>query len=182
MWPDLCEISTLWQELKCLWQLYEGLFSIWQIMLPTSANFGQYFMVLNGQIMKTVKVIWSHCNCRDIIHFCWIITSVLITNVVAPLQILPPNERYFRKGTAIAQWIRLLLLSCGPGFEFHAHHLCFSRILCFVWENSKKARREGPVKIVRCCRRKSVVTWWLWPVWPVKNPQMSLKVAQKWFH
>ena len=28
-------------------------------------------------------------------------------------------------GAAIAQWIRLHLPSCRPGFESQAHHLCF---------------------------------------------------------
>ena len=32
------------------------------------------------------------------------------------------------RGAAIAQWIRLHLPSCCPGFESQAHHLCFFSI------------------------------------------------------
>jgi len=32
-------------------------------------------------------------------------------------------------GAAKAQWIRLLLRSCCPGFESQAHHLCFYQIV-----------------------------------------------------
>ena len=38
-------------------------------------------------------------------------------------------------GVAIAQWIRLHLASCGPGFESQAHSQCFSvysQILCYI--------------------------------------------------
>ena len=34
------EILPLWQIIKCLWQFYEGLFSIWEKLLPTLAIFG----------------------------------------------------------------------------------------------------------------------------------------------
>ena len=58
------EISSLWHKLKCLWQFYEGLirfgkkcYRFWSILYII----GQFFMVVNGQIMKTVKALWSHC-------------------------------------------------------------------------------------------------------------------------
>ena len=35
------------------------------------------------------------------------------------------NKRLHKRVTAIAQWIRLNLQSCGPGFECQAKHLCF---------------------------------------------------------
>ena len=34
-------------------------------------------------------------------------------------------------GAAIAQWIRLRLPSCCPGFESQAHHLCFFQFILF---------------------------------------------------
>ena len=58
------KISPLWQKLNSLWQFNEGLFGIWQILLPTSANFvynWANFVVVNGQIMNTLKATWSHC-------------------------------------------------------------------------------------------------------------------------
>ena len=35
------------------------------------------------------------------------------------------------RGAAIAQWIRLRLPSCRPGFESQAHHLCFFQFILF---------------------------------------------------
>ena len=35
------------------------------------------------------------------------------------------------RGAAIAQWIRLHLPSCCPGFESQAHHLCFFQFIKF---------------------------------------------------
>ena len=55
------EISPLWHKIKCLWQFCEGLFSIWQKVLPTLVNtIGQFFMVVNRQIMKTKKLSRHH--------------------------------------------------------------------------------------------------------------------------
>ena len=42
------EISPLWQKLKCLWQFNEGLFSIWQKLLPTLANFVYNWAIFHG--------------------------------------------------------------------------------------------------------------------------------------
>ena len=58
------EILPLWHKLKCLLEFYEGLFSIWQKLLLTSVNFvynWALFKVVNEQIIKTIKAIWSHC-------------------------------------------------------------------------------------------------------------------------
>ena len=40
--------------------------------------------------------------------------------MLTPLQKLPKNVEDW--GAAIAQWIRLRLPSCRPGFESQAHH------------------------------------------------------------
>ena len=42
------EISPLWQTLKCLWQFYEGSFSTWQKLLPTSTNFVYNWAMFHG--------------------------------------------------------------------------------------------------------------------------------------
>ena len=58
------EISPLWQTLKWLRQFNQGLFCIWQkcyLLWQILYTIGQFFMVVNGQIMKTTKAIWSHC-------------------------------------------------------------------------------------------------------------------------
>ena len=59
-------------------------------------------------------------------------------------------------GAAIAQWIRLRLPSCRPGFESQAHHLCFFSIYivqivylsfeleCEKNENKRKEAGIGP--------------------------------------
>ena len=60
---DWHQCDQIWRKLKGLGQFYEGLFSIWQncYLLRQILNaIGQFFMVVNGQIMKTVKAIWSH--------------------------------------------------------------------------------------------------------------------------
>ena len=43
------KIRHFGNKLKRLWQFYEGLFRI-----------GHFFLVVNGQILKTIKAIWSH--------------------------------------------------------------------------------------------------------------------------
>ena len=57
------EISPLWQKIKCLWQFLrvylvfgKNCYLLWQILYII----GQFFMVVNGQIMKIIKTIWSH--------------------------------------------------------------------------------------------------------------------------
>ena len=52
-------------------------------------------------------------------------------------------------GTAIAQWIRLHLPSCCPGFESQAHHLRFyNKFVLHLSreknENKQKEARFGP--------------------------------------
>ena len=42
------EISALWHKLKCLWQFYEGLFSIGQKLLPTLVNFAYNWALFHG--------------------------------------------------------------------------------------------------------------------------------------
>ena len=44
----LGEILPLWQKIKFLWQFYEGLFSIWQKLLPTVANFVHNWAIFHG--------------------------------------------------------------------------------------------------------------------------------------
>ena len=52
------------------------------------------------------------------------------------------------RGATIAQWIRLRLPSCRPGFESQAHHLRFYQfiLICVMWknENKQKDARIGP--------------------------------------
>ena len=40
-------------------------------------------------------------------------------------QLIGVNQTCKSGGAAIAEWIRLRLPSCGPGFESQARHLCF---------------------------------------------------------
>ena len=66
------------------------------------------------------------------------------------------TKRYQSWGAAIAQWIRLLLPSCHPGFESQAHHLSFYKfiiVLCGKDENKRKRVRDWPIflKKVKVC-------------------------------
>ena len=58
------EIPPLWQICKNIWQFYDGLFVFVQNFLPTWVNFiynlAIFMVVENGQMMKTIKAIWSH--------------------------------------------------------------------------------------------------------------------------
>ena len=52
-------------------------------------------------------------------------------------------------GAAIAQWIRLRLPSCRPGFESQAHHLSFYQFIFELYhvekdENKQKEAGIGP--------------------------------------
>ena len=70
--------------------------------------------------------------------------------MLTPLQKLPKNVEDW--GAAIAQWIRLRLPSCRPGFESQAHHLCFFNLYlsfeleCEKNENKQKEAGIGPLK------------------------------------
>jgi len=57
------EISPLWQQKLSLWQLFEGLFSIWQYSELTLANFyalGKISLIENVKYFKNDLAIWSH--------------------------------------------------------------------------------------------------------------------------
>ena len=54
-------------------------------------------------------------------------------------------------GAAVAQWIRLRLPSCRPGFESQAHHLSFYQFIFELYhvekdENKQKEAGIGPLK------------------------------------
>ena len=53
------EILPLWHKLKCLWQFFEGLFSIWQKLPLTLVNFVYNWAISHG-CKWTLKAIWSH--------------------------------------------------------------------------------------------------------------------------
>ena len=63
-----------------------------------------------------------------------------------------PFKINFNRGATIAQWIRMRLPSCCPGFESQAHHPCFSQFifdLCHVEKmkiNKKECREVWPIK------------------------------------
>ena len=72
---------------------------------------------------------------------------------VGPLPTIPWHYKLWV--AAIAQWIRLRLPSCCPGFESQAHHLCFSIYIvqtvylsiefeCEKNENKQKRGRDWP--------------------------------------
>ena len=54
-------------------------------------------------------------------------TTLLAQNVFLALQLIKSKTGRVkdREGAAIAQWIRLRLPSCRPGFESQANHLSF---------------------------------------------------------
>ena len=63
-WPDLAKFRNFgkhWNVLGIFMRVYLAFgkycYLLWQILY----TIGQFFMVVNGQIMKTTKAIWSHC-------------------------------------------------------------------------------------------------------------------------
>ena len=126
------EILPLWQQhCKSIWPCFVMvLISIWQTFVPTSAIYyatGQIFIVVNGQRLKNNLAIWSH----------WTTAATTTTpdsaNVATAETFLRKNKQkiwrlhivYKVCGAAIAQWIRLHLPSCCPGFDYQAQHLHF---------------------------------------------------------
>ena len=69
-------------------------------------------------------------------------------------------------GAAIAQWIRLHLPSCCPGFESQAHHLCFHKFvkkLCNVEKtkiNKKRPRLAHLKKNIFIAKTLSFNSQW----------------------
>ena len=52
-----------------------------------------------------------------------------------------------KNGAAIAQWIRLRLPYCGPGFESQAHQLCFnSQILYYICRYIEKRTKINKIE------------------------------------
>ena len=61
-------------------------------------------------------------------------------------SVRPPVSKTNTRGAAIAQWIRLRLPSCRPGFESQAHHQCFYQyifVLCHVEKTKVNKMRPG---------------------------------------
>ena len=54
------KIVPLRQMFTCLWQIFQGIFLIWQNAEPNLTNIGLIFIVANGQILKTNLNILSH--------------------------------------------------------------------------------------------------------------------------
>ena len=72
---------------------------------------------------------------------------------VSPQDLAIPWIKYleksnnFRRGAAIAQWIRLRLPFCRPGFDSQTCNLCFFSLICdlFVhamWEKNQKSKKR----------------------------------------
>ena len=64
---------TRFGEISLHSQFYEVLFIIWEILVPTlvicfTYTIGKKFVVMNGQIMKTIKANWSHCQWSSVIY------------------------------------------------------------------------------------------------------------------
>ena len=62
MLPDLAKFHHFGNISKKFWQFYEGLFNIWQNYEPTKVKkytFGHIFVVVNGEILKNNRTIWS---------------------------------------------------------------------------------------------------------------------------
>ena len=59
-----------------------------------------------------------------------------------------PNKKLVHWVAAIAPWFCLHLPSCGPGFEFQAHHLRFFQFVLKLYrekdENTQKEAGNGP--------------------------------------
>ena len=112
-------------------------------------DFGQIFIVVNGQILKnqfghlvtlsgqdsiTSKTLFTLYNTFFSLFNRFSgpifgvpkksIWCIFKTNFWAFYQILKTNESW---GDAIAQWILLRLPSCRAGFESQAHHLCYNK-------------------------------------------------------
>ena len=70
------------------------------------------------------------------------------------------SKLWIHNGAGIAQWIRLRLPSCCPGFKSQAHHLCFYQFVLFKlyichlnWNVTKtKVNKKRPgLPILKSC-------------------------------
>ena len=91
----------------CLWILYLGT-SVQRVIL-----LGRNGRTKSGKITRSKVIDWK-CSYEDIWSY-----------------ILLFNKELVLGGAAIAQWIRLRLPSCHPGFESQAHHLHFFQFTLF---------------------------------------------------
>ena len=130
MWPDLAKFRHFGKFLTVYFLFGKMLSLLWQICDIIGLIFG----VANGQILKNFLTIWSHLSHQRFIsisnrifrdkiwsmHLIHEIRTCQLHNGVV-IEVLHSGWH----GVAIAQWIRLRLSSCGPGFESQAYHLTF---------------------------------------------------------
>ena len=97
------EISPLRQQKLSLWQFLE--FSLWQSFEPTLANFyaiGQFFIIVNSQILKNDLAIWSHWLQTFIIFLLQKISTHLCPVGLGPsLKTWPRCDPQFRQMTSV---------------------------------------------------------------------------------
>ena len=128
--PDLAKFRHFGKFLTVYFLFGKMLSLLWQICDIIGLIFG----VANGQILKNFLTIWSHLSHQRFIsisnrifrdkiwsmHLIHEIRTCQLHNGVV-IEVLHSGWH----GVAIAQWIRLRLSSCGPGFESQAYHLTF---------------------------------------------------------
>ena len=89
------KISPFWQKFPSLWQMFQGLFLVWQNAEPTLANFGtllgKFFIVANGQILEINITIWSHWQAST--------TEKSGYGLKSSTVLVPKVEKSFRTGS-----------------------------------------------------------------------------------
>ena len=103
-------------------------------LIPTKVGYFRncLFDSLKKQPLLLEKVFWPICTIYGVnislSRACaeqFFISSFISLEVSLSEDNFLHNKRLHKRVTAIAQWIRLNLQSCGPGFECQAKHLCF---------------------------------------------------------
>ena len=70
-----------------------------------------------------------------------------------------------------AQWIRLHLPSCRPGFESHAHHLCFFNLNCVVLKRRKNKKKRPELAHFLSRRAFFLNKMHTWTLWGLNGPK-----------
>ena len=82
---------------------------------------------------------WATTTSRNTMLLLWFQILLVVAYIRLKQFILQVVQIWRGRDAAIAQWIRLRLPSCRPGFESQAHHLCFHQFIkkCVLWKRWK---------------------------------------------
>ena len=119
MWPDLAKFRHFGNFMMVYFVFDKNCYLLWQILY----TIGQFFMVVNGQIMKPIKAIWSYWSSSTFKGISVLIQYIVILRCHWILQ-MPCWAKSSYQGRLSGHAFFLLacihpVTSCRAGWIFH---------------------------------------------------------------